>query len=239
MKTIDAKELHYRALNEEIRNSESDIMIENCMGQRFIASGMSGKNIIIHGTPGNALGAYLDGSKITVYGNAQDAVGDTMNDGAILVNGNIGDAPGYGMRGGKIYVRGNAGYRAGIHMKQYADKKPVVIIGGKAGSFLGEYMAGGLIIVLGLQGEEPIAGNFTGTGMHGGKIFLRAKALPPLLPKQVAAVKATQEDLKEIEAYLKEYGEIFTIDYDTMMKEEFFVLKPDTNNPYKRLYTVN
>lgn len=49
------------------------------------------------------------------------------------------DATGYAMRGGKIFVRGNAGYRAGIHMKAYKDKTPVLVIGGKAGSFLGEY----------------------------------------------------------------------------------------------------
>ena len=57
------------------------------MGQRYIASGLSGKDITIEGTPGNALGAYLDGSTITVHGNVQDATGDTMNDGAIYVDG--------------------------------------------------------------------------------------------------------------------------------------------------------
>jgi len=28
-------------------------------------------------------------------------------------------------------------------MKQYKEKKPVIVIGGTAGSFLGEYLAGG------------------------------------------------------------------------------------------------
>ena len=107
----------------------------------------------------------LAGADITVRGNAQDAVGDTMNDGSIVIHGNIGDAAGYAMRGGRIYVKGNAGYRAGIHMKEYKDKKPVIVIGGRAGSFLGEYQAGGLIIVLGLGiGERPIVGNFP---LHG------------------------------------------------------------------------
>lgn len=101
--------------------------------------------------PGNALGAYLNGAEITVSGNAQDAVGDTMNEGKIVVHGQIGDAAGYAMRGGRIYIKGNAGYRAGIHMKAYKDKKPIMVIGGRAGSFLGEYQAGGIIIVLGLN----------------------------------------------------------------------------------------
>jgi glutamate synthase domain-containing protein 3 len=34
-------------------------------------------------------------------------------------------------------------------MKAYQDKIPILVIGGTAGSFLGEYQAGGLIIVLG------------------------------------------------------------------------------------------
>ena len=47
------------------------------------------------------------------------------------------------MRGGKIYVRDHAGYRAGIHMKEYKKKVPIMIIGGCAGSFLGEYQPEG------------------------------------------------------------------------------------------------
>lgn len=42
-------------------------------------------------------------------------------------------AAGYSMRCGKIYVQGNAGYRAGIHMKVYKEKIPVMIIGRCAG----------------------------------------------------------------------------------------------------------
>ena len=87
---------------------------------------MSGKKISVSGIPGNALGAYLNGAVIDVEDNAQDAVGDTMNAGKIIVHGGIGDAPGYAMRGGEIFVKGNAGYRAGIHMKAYREKKPIL-----------------------------------------------------------------------------------------------------------------
>ena len=117
MKIIDAANLDYRAVNEALRGTDNDCTIEGCCGQRFIAAGMSDRNLTINGIPGNALGAYLNNANITVNANAQDAVGDTMNEGKILIHGNIGDAAGYAMRGGKIYVQGNAGYRAGIHMK--------------------------------------------------------------------------------------------------------------------------
>ena len=58
------------------------------------------------------------------------------------MHGNVGDACGYAMRGGKIYIKGDCGYRAGIHMKAYQQHFPVMVVGGKAGSFLGEYLAG-------------------------------------------------------------------------------------------------
>ena len=58
-----------------------------------------------------------------------------MNAGEIIVHGNIGDAAGYAMRGRKNFVKGNAGYRAGIHMKAYQTKVPLMVIGGTAGSF--------------------------------------------------------------------------------------------------------
>lgn len=138
---IDAKELDYRSLNNKLREADDDCTLIHCCGQRFIAAGMSDKSITISGVPGNALGAYLNGASIMVQANAQDAVGDTMNAGQIIVHGSIGDAAGYAMRGGKIFVKGDAGYRAGIHMKAYQDKVPVMVIGGAAGSFLGEYQA--------------------------------------------------------------------------------------------------
>ena len=172
---INASSLSYQALNEAIRKGGIECRIEGCLGQRFIAAGMDSRRISIDGIPGNALGAYLNGANIEVNGNAQDAVGDTMNAGTIVVHGNVGDAAGYAMRGGAIYIQGNAGYRAGVHMKAYGDRLPMIVIGGRAGSFLGEYQAGGVIVVLGLHaGEQPIVGNFPCTGMHGGKVFLRS-----------------------------------------------------------------
>lgn len=230
---------HFQELNEAIRaTADRKVEIRPCMGQRYIASGLSGKEIVIHGTPGNALGAYLDGSRIEVYGNVQDAVGDTMNDGEIIVHGSAGDAVGYGMRGGCILVEKNAGYRAGIHMKAYQDKIPSLIIGGCAGSFLGEYLAGGVIIVLGLTSEgAPIVGNFCGTGMHGGKIILRCETLPDDLPAQVSAHRASESDLTEIRPYLERYEAAFSVDLNLLMKEPFWILTPNAKNPYHQLYT--
>ncbi|MDR2730576.1 MAG: glutamate synthase [Treponema sp.] len=236
---ISAMNLDFKELNRRIRNAEEAVCINDCFGQRFIGSGMSGKYLTINGTPGNALGAYFDGEAIEVYGNAQDAVGDTMNDGKIVIHGSAGDALGYAMRGGCIFVRGDTGYRTGIHMKEYREKKPVIVIGGKAGSFLGEYLAGGLIVVLGIGSHEVPVWNFTGTGMHGGKIFVRAEKELPLLPAQVTVNIAADSDLQEIKPYLCEFSGYFGIDAQPLLEDQFYVLKPNARNPYKRLYTAN
>ena len=237
---IHAEGLDHRALNEMIRQAGEDCALEGCCGQRFLAAGMSGRDVTISGVPGNALGAYLNGGTLTVLGNAQDAVGDTMNDGAIVVHGNIGDAAGYAMRGGKIYVRGNAGYRAGIHMKAYEDKVPLMVIGGRAGSFLGEYQAGGVIIVLNLDAPgESCVGAFPCTGMHGGKMFLRSKCEDVLFPEQVTARPAGEEDLRELRGHVAEYCRLFGLDAQALLAAPFTVVTPDSNNPYRQMYVAN
>ena len=236
---ITAENLGFKELNQCIRDASDDISINNCYGQRFIGIGLRGKKITINGTPGNALGAYLDGGVIEVNGNVQDAVGDTMNDGRIIIHGNAGDALGYAMRGGNIFVRGDAGYRTGIHMKEYKDKKPVIVIGGRVGSFLGEYLAGGLIVVLGIGANDIPVGHFTGTGMHGGRIFIRTDSELTGLPAQVTAEIAANEDLWEIGPYISEFAGHFGMNVEKLMKDRFYILKPNAKNPYKQLYTAN
>jgi glutamate synthase domain-containing protein 3 len=252
MKQITAGNTHFSVLNDQIRKSDdADITISECLGQRYIASGLAGRHITIKGTPGNALGAYLDGSNIEVYGNAQDATGDTMNGGAIVIHGNAGDATGYAMRGGAIYVRGNAGYRTGIHMKAYKEAQPVIVVGGKAGSFLGEYQAGGVIIVLGLESAKEtitpqtpvppraLTGAFCGTGMHGGAIYLRGTT-PSRLPAQVVATEVKGSDIDAIKPYLNSFCRYFTdIKPADIFDSMFCVLTPNTKNPYTQLYTHN
>ncbi len=238
---IDATNLDFAELNKQIKLSTEDVVIDNCYGHRFIGTGLdcnSGcKQITINGIPGNALGAYLDGTSVIVNGNVQDAVGDTMNDGKIVVNGNAGDALGYAMRGGKILIRGNSGYRTGIHVKEYKEKKPLIVVGGRVGSFLGEYLAGGTIIVLGLGEDTLPVGNFVGNGMHGGVIYIRSNVEPTNLPTQVICEKLT--DISEIKDELLDFGATFTISIDDIVNSDFYKLTANAKNPYKQLYTMN
>ncbi len=247
--TIDATGLDYRLLNEQVRTSGGiHTVIKNCIGQRFIGAARKTGTLEIYGTPGNALGAYLDGAEIVVRGNAQDAVGDTANDGRIVVHGSIGDAAGYAMRGGKLFVRGDAGYRAGVHMKAYGDRHPSIVIGGSAGSFLGEYLAGGTIVVLNLADKPLPIGAFTGTGMHGGRILVRCAAseaaplldtLSQTLPEQVCAAYAAPEDVAAVSGLLKEFCELFSVDFHDIIESSYVLLTPNARNPYKKLYAFN
>ena len=241
--TIEVNEkIGFRELNEKIRSStQSQVTIKGCMGQRYIGTGVSHGKIEIYGTPGNALGAYLNGGEIYVRSNAQDATGDTMNGGSIIIYGSAGDATGYAMRGGRIYVQGNTGYRAGIHMKEYADERPVLVVGGRAGSFLGEYQAGGVIVVLGMNDDGlPVVNNFCGTGMHGGRIYLRCTRLPHRIPEHIRKEKIRGSDSDELVQIVSDYCRFFdAFDSSDILNSDFFVLSPNTENPYKKMYTNN
>lgn len=237
---LDASALSFSQLNEAVRRSGGDCRIRGCLGQRFLGAGLDAGEITVEGVPGNALGAYLNGASIRVTGNAQDAVGDTMNAGTIAVDGRVGDAAGYAMRGGAIYVRGDAGYRAGVHMKAYGEKRPVLVIGGRAGSFLGEYQAGGLIAVLGLgDGPGSVVGNFPCTGMHGGEVFLRGECREVVFPPQVTARPALAEDVERLRPAVEEFCRLFGGNPAAILAGPFTLVTPDSAAPYRRMYVAN
>ena len=126
-------------------------------------------------------------------------------------------------------------------MKAFKDKQPAIVIGGRAGCFLGEYQAGGTIVVLGLdceEGEYPV-GSFCGTGMHGGKMAIRAESLPEKLPAQVHARFAEEGDKAELQPLIQEYCRLFGRNPKEILEDSFVILTPDTKNPYKQLYTYN
>lgn len=241
---IDATGLFYKDLNKLIRETmltqePEKISIYNVYGQRYIGTNLrKAVKLEVFGTPGNDLGAFMDGPIIEVFGNAQDGCGNTMNDGKIIVHGNAGDITGFSARGDEIYIKGNVGYRVGIHMKEYKDKKPTLVIGGTAQDFLGEYMAGGVLMLLGM--DLDVSGqhraNFIGTGMHGGVIYIRGKVENYQLGKEVSQLKPGAEDMKLIEKYVSKFAGYFGYNADEILSDEFSKLLPLSRRPYGRLY---
>lgn len=238
---IDARSLHYRELNNMVKNAAAEglqeIELDNVFGQRYIGSGIRrAVHIIVHGVPGQDLGAFMDGPEITVDRNAQDGVGNTMNSGTIVVHGRAGDIVAMGMRGGKIFIREGVGYRAAIHMKEYRKHKPVLVIGGSAQDFLGEYMAGGLVILLGLGGEDVHAARHVGTGMHGGAIFVRGEIEAHQLGKEAKCEPASEEDIAAIRPFVEEYVGYFGGDADAILGADFVKLLAKSHRPFGGLY---
>lgn len=240
---IDATGILTRELNVRLREAVSNgirrIEIRNVCGQRYIGTGLDKKvDVEIFGTPGNDLGAFMNGPRIIVHGNAQDGCGNTMNEGEIIVHGHAGDITGLSARGGKTFIREGVGYRAGIHMKEYGDKKPVLVIGDTAQDFLGEYMAGGILILLGLnlkEGEKHKA-NYIGTGMHGGVIYLRGSVNDYQLGKEVGIAEIGEEDYLKLGRLVNEFASHFGYDAKEILKTKFIKLFPLYLRPYGRLY---
>lgn len=240
---IDVDGLYYRDLNRQMweanKNGTSSFVLKNVCGQRYIGSQVYGDALIeIHGTPGNDLASFMEGPTIVVHGNAEDAVGNTMNSGRVIVHGHAGDVVGFSMRGGELYIKGNVGYRGAIHMKASLDKAPLMVVGGRARDFLAEYMAGGTLVVLGLGLPEgdSIVGRFAGTGMHGGKMFIRGQVEPHQLGAEVGEVELTDEDRGRLKEIVAEYGRLFAVDVAALEPDDFTKYEPVTHRPYGKLY---
>ncbi len=240
---IDAEGLQYRELNERIRAAVAsgvrEIELDNVRGQRYIGVGLGeGVRITVNGVPGNDLAAFMNGAELTIHGNAQDGVGNTMNGGTLIIHGDAGDILGHAMRGGRIFVRGNVGYRAGIHMKAYRSRFPVVVVGGRAGPYLGEYMAGGVLAVLGLDsdGRVPV-GEYVGTGMHGGTLYVRGRPEPWQVGREVAMHELDDDEWQELAGILADYAGAFGLNGSQFRRDEFVRLAPFSSRPYGTLYT--
>jgi glutamate synthase domain-containing protein 3 len=238
---IDAAGVYYRDLNSLLRSLDSNgiekIEICNVYGQRYIGTDLDDHlSIDIYGTPGNDLGAFMKGVNITVHGNVQDGCGNTMDHGRIVVHGRAGDLVGHSMRGGKIFIRDDAGYRVGIHMKEYLGKRPTIVIGGTAQDFLGEYMAGGVLVVLGTNMKEEIRHNarFVGTGMHGGTMYIRGEVRH--LGEEVEVTDLKEEDFKLLRSLVDEFCSYYGLDAEKILESKFNKLVPVSSRPYGNLY---
>jgi glutamate synthase domain-containing protein 3 len=233
--TIDSEGVYYRQLNEAIRGSFADgaktVRVLNVNGQRYIGTGIkdASRTIEVTGTPGNDLAMFMDGPTVVVHGNAQDGVGNTMNAGTVYVHGDAGDVLGYGMRGGKVFIKGDVGYRVGIHMKAFETNVPIMVCGGNARDFFGEYMAGGLLVLLGMEtqfADQPLVGAF----------FLRGSVEEWQIGKECGIFTADEDDLAKLKPVLTEWGEAFGHSLDEVLSVPFTKLVPVSHRPYGKLY---
>lgn len=245
---VDARGIPYRELNRQLRelarSGVRHIILEGIRGQRYLGSGLDYPHLLlqIKGIPGEDLGFNLSGSTIEVFGHAQNAVANTMDSGRIIVHGLGGDALAYGMRGGELYVRDDVGYRVGIHMKEYADKVPVVVIGGTAGDYLGEYMAGGIIILLNRENRQQMVTGASprtlATGIHGGALYIFSYEVPTELlgigAKLVEAEGGAERE--RVEHYVRKFCRHFSLDAAPLLDRRLIKIVPAGSRPFASFY---
>ena len=228
-----------KQIRAAIASGAKEIMIDNVLGQRFIGDGIRGDGVTItlNGVPGGDLAMFMSGPTIIVHGNADHAPGNTMDNGKIIIHGSAGDAVAHSMRGGRVYVRDNIGYRGGIHMKQYTDKRPILVVGGAARAFLGEYMAGGLLIVLGLTGTPLLPNVVSEAGSTGVNIIVRGIVDTNNLGVGAQQMPATEEQKAMIKPIIEDFARTFCIDPAPLLVSGYSRISPASARPFANKYT--
>ena len=230
---IDATGMDFSKINQAIHaafeSGAKGIRISNLSGQRYLGIGLSTKRdenyipfkLELSGVPGNCLANLNNGGVFEVYGNVADDLADTMHSGAIIVHGSARDVVAQALQGGDIFVRGSVGNRAAIQMREYQNRRPYLIVGETADDYVGEYMAGGVVAVLNLSDEKRPVGNFVGTGMVGGTIYVRGKieeAQLGLAPKKADLLNYLKAAMLDGEISKQVYEKVLTLDFPSAQK---------------------
>lgn len=263
----DGRLLHHKELNDKIREAIRQgyewIVVKNVCGQRFIGAGITAPvTIEVFGDAGLDLGAFFAGKRIIVHGCSEYLLGNTINEGEIIVYGDSWDVAGMGARGGSIWVMGDGGSRVGLHMKEYRGSRPVLVYGGRVKQYCGEYMAGGIIVVLGLDfrravidrkrpiskrnidpsrvrdAEGEVVQPFLATGIHGGVIYVRGEVPNDYLGKYAKRAEFEESDRKTLEPILKKFCQLFNAPLDMIQERSFTKVVPYSHRPFERVYST-
>jgi len=198
-------------------------------GQRFLGCSFGpktgGARIDAYGSTGDYLASGIDGMEMYVHGNAQDQLGQILKSGKLVVYGDVGQTFMYGAKGGEVYVLGNAAGRPLIN----AAGRPRVVINGTALDFLAEsfmagdpYNGGGFVILNGMTFDEdgqvvPLDIPYPGSNLFslasGGAIFVR-DPYEKIVPEQLNGGQISpfsERDWNLILPYLQENESLFGI----------------------------
>ena len=205
-------------------------------GQRFTGCGFGPSTedvrIDVYGSSGDYLASGIDGMEIYVHGNAQDQLCQIMKDGKLVVFGDVGQTFMYGAKGGSAYIMGNAAGRPLIN----AVGRPRVVINGTALDYLAEsFMAGdplnggGFVVLNGIGFEDadgsiyeydsPYPGSNIFSLASGGAIYVRDPH-GKLVEEQLNGgefAEVTDADWNLIEPHLKENEKLFDITIERLL----------------------
>lgn len=165
------------AVQHGYRNIKVHAFGQHGIGGRLWKKGSDPLTVSVTGHPGQRLGSLgYPNTTIEVMGPASDDVG-WLNAGAhIIVHGNASNGVANAMAQGKVYIEGNIGAR-GMTMTKHNPRfePPQLWVLGSVGDYFGEFMAGGIAVVCGHDGQTPdnVLGYRPLVGMVGGKVFFR------------------------------------------------------------------
>jgi len=223
-------------------------------GQRFCGCGLSansdGVRIDVYDSSGDYLASGIDGLEIYVHGNAQDQVGQVVKRGKLVIYGDVGQTFMYGAKGGDVYVMGNAAGRPLIN----AVGRPRVVINGTCLDYLAEsFMAGdplnggGFVIMNGIAfdrdgniviQDSPYPGSNLFSLASGGAIYLRDPH-KKVVSEQLNGgefVTLSKKDWDLILPYLKENERLFGIKIDNLLAIDG--VKSDYADVYRKVQAV-
>lgn len=166
-----------QALEAGHRSLKIEAYGQHGIGGRLWKAGDEPVHVRIEGNAGQRTGSLgYPNTFIDIIGPVSDDVG-WLNAGAeIVVHGNTGNGLANAMAQGKVYVGGNTGSR-GMTMTKSNPRfaPPEVWVLGSVGDYFGEFMAGGVAVVCGFDGQNPenVLGYRPLVGMVGGKVFFR------------------------------------------------------------------
>lgn len=205
-----------------------NFIVYRCRGDRFIGCGLgpntTGVRIDVYGSSGDYLASGMDGAQLYVHGDAQDQVGQILKSGKIVIFGNVGQTFLYGAKGGEAFVMGSAAGRPLIN----AVGRIRAVINGTcldycAESFMaGEQTGGGFVIINGLAYDErgevigletKYPGNNLFSLASGGACYLN-DPYNTVTENQLNGAQFTpfrREDWHTILPYLQENGRLFGI----------------------------
>ena len=112
-----------------------------------------------------------------------------------------------------------------------------MVIGGKAGDFFAEYMAGGKIILLGLGCEgESVVGRYCAAGLHGGTLYIRDNFQEQYLGQEAKREELTAADEEFLKSHLVKFCNYFHFKQEELLNLNFVKIVPVGNRPYGNMY---
>jgi len=133
------------------------VTVEVPTGQRLGSMGFPNTTVEVKGPASDDVGWLNAGADIIIHGHAGNGVANAMAQGKVLINGNIG--------------------ARGMTMTKFNPRfsNPELWVLGSVGDYFGEFMAGGVAVVCGVEPQNPdnILGYRPCVGMVGGRVFFR------------------------------------------------------------------